>query len=135
MPSLISHPYMMLFSAKLNTPIQLQPPIMPSLISHPYMMLFSAKLNIPRLIQDFCGLWPLYDYLSAVFVSAVTHPHPRHLVSEDHVMNRPESPAVANALASLCLRLVAIILALMLGLALALGIIFTLALWYPFVAR
>jgi hypothetical protein len=35
------------FSAKLNTPIQLQPPIMPSLIGHPYMMLFSAKLNTP----------------------------------------------------------------------------------------
>jgi hypothetical protein len=50
-------------------------------------------------------------------------------------MNRLESPAVANALASLCLHLVTIILALMLGLAFALAIIFALALWYPSVAR
>jgi hypothetical protein len=46
------------------------------------------------------------------------------------VMNRPESPAVANALATLCLSLVSVILALMVGLALALAIIFALALWY-----
>jgi hypothetical protein len=48
---------------------------------------FTHKHSTKRLnnyyIQDFCGLRPLYDYLSAVFVSAVTHPHPRHLVSED----------------------------------------------------
>jgi uncharacterized membrane protein YjjP (DUF1212 family) len=54
----------------------------------------------------------------------------RVVVLADAVINRLESPNVANALASLCLRLVAIFLALMLGLALALAIIFALALWY-----